>query len=55
MKLTKDEELRRDKAIAVVWNEMKSRGWQMKWLAPIFNLHTDTIYLKIKKAREKEL
>lgn len=54
MKPTKDQKLKRDEAIAIVWNAKKSE-WIMKDLALIFNLHIDTIYSIIKNQRERKI
>ena len=53
MKPTKEQKLKRDKAIRIIWETQKAE-WTMKDLAFIFSLHIDTIFQILRGGENKE-
>lgn len=54
MRATKEQKLKRDEAIAILWKAKKNQ-WTMKDLAKMFRLHTDTVWKTIKENKEREI
>jgi len=50
-KPTREQKIKRDEAIRIVWEAKKSE-WTMKDLAFIFSLHLDTIFKVLKKSNK---
>ena len=48
MKPTKEQKLKRDKAIRIIWEKQREE-WTAKDLAFIFSLHIDTVFQILKK------